>query len=51
MMLTNYLLMQERVKEAITEFKKIDSSFSEAFGEARMQYDYIKAYLDFYICG
>lgn len=52
LMFVNYLLMQERVTEAVAEFKKIrDSDFGEKRGDARIQYDYIKAYLDFYICG
>ena len=51
-MFVNYLLMQERVTEAVTEFKKIqDKDFGDAYGDARIQYDYIKAYLDFYVCG
>ena len=50
LMFVNYLLMQERVSEAVTEFKKIDG-LSDMFGEAQIQYDYIKAFLDFYICG
>ena len=52
LMFVNYLLMQERVTEAVTEFKKIqDKDFGDAYGDARIQYDYIKAYLDFYVCG
>lgn len=53
MMFVNYLLMQERVTEAVDEFRKIrdPQDLNDARGDARMQYDYIKAYLDFYICG
>lgn len=52
LMFVNYLLMQERVTEAVTEFNKIkEKDLSDVFGDARIQYDYIKAYLDFYICG
>ena len=36
--------------EAVTEFKKIDG-LSDMFGEAQIQYDYIKAFIDFYVCG
>lgn len=50
LMFVNYLLMQERVSEAVIEFKKIEG-LSDMFGEAQIQYDYIKAYLDFYECG
>jgi hypothetical protein len=52
LMFVNYLLMQERVTEAVAEFGKIqESDLSDPFGNARIQYDYIKAYLDFYVCG
>eukprot|EP00347_Sterkiella_histriomuscorum_P021579 403333486 len=50
MMFVNYLLMQERVTEAIKEFRKIDS-LDIARGAAQIQYDYLLAYLDFYECG
>lgn len=50
LMFVNYLLMQERVTEAVSEFKKI-TDITDEYGDARIQYDYIKAYLDFYICG
>lgn len=50
LMFVNYLLMQERVTEAVTEFGKIEET-EDVYGEARIQYDYIKAYLDFYVCG
>lgn len=37
MMFINYLLMQERVTEAVTEFKKIkESEFTDSYGEARI---------------
>lgn len=49
-MFVNYLLMQERVNEAVSEFKKI-TDLSDIYGDAQIQYDYIKAYLDFYECG
>lgn len=50
LMFVNYLLMQERITEAVTEFGKIKLD-ADVYGEARIQYDYIKAYLDFYVCG
>jgi len=52
-MFVNYLLMQERVTEAVAEFAKIrdPEDLNDQRGDARMQYDYIKAYLDFFICG
>jgi len=50
MMFVNYLLMQERVTEAVSEFRKI-ADLSDIYGEAQLQHDYIKAYLDFYECG
>lgn len=46
----SYLLMQERIKEAIQEFRKIKDLNIER-GAAQLQYDYILAYLDFYECG
>jgi hypothetical protein len=52
LMFVNYLLMQERVTEAVAEFNKIkDSDLNDTHGQAQIQYDYIKAYLDFFICG
>lgn len=52
LMFVNYLLMQERVTEAVEEFNKIkDVDFNDQHGDAAIQYDYIKAYLDFFICG
>lgn len=53
MMFVNYLLMQERVTEAVAEFAKIrdPEDLNDPRGDARLQYDYIKAYLDFFICG
>ena len=40
-----YLLLQDRVGEAREFFNRIDS---EALATARLQYDYLRAYLDFY---
>lgn len=55
LMFVNYLIMQERITEAVTEFAKIkeetDLQGDGGYGDARIQYDYIKAYLDFYVCG
>jgi hypothetical protein len=52
LMFVNYLLMQERVTEAVEEFKKIrNEDLNDNHGDAQIQYDYIKAYLDFFICG
>jgi hypothetical protein len=52
LMFVNYLLMQERVTEAVEEFKKIrNEDLNDSHGDAQIQYDYIKAYLDFFICG
>ncbi|CAD8142905.1 unnamed protein product [Paramecium octaurelia] len=42
-----YLLLQERINEAIQVYKTIADV--EAQGEAVLQYDYFSAYLDFYI--
>ncbi len=41
---TYYLLLQDRVSEAIRFFKRIDPETVQT----RMQYDYLRAYLDFY---
>ena len=50
LMFVNYLLMQERISEAVSEFVKI-TDINDIYGDAQLQYDYIKAYLDFYQCG
>ena len=41
---TTYLLLQDRVEDALTHFKKIDRGKVQA----KMQYDYLQAYLAFY---
>ncbi|TNV72726.1 hypothetical protein FGO68_gene2890 [Halteria grandinella] len=43
-----YLLLQERVTQAIEVFEKIKIGERD---DAQLQYDYLKAYLDFYQCG
>jgi hypothetical protein len=40
--------MQERLTEAASEFTKIKDISSAMYGDARLQYDYFLAYLDFY---
>ena len=40
-----YLLNQERIEESIKVFKKID----ESKVESKIQYDYIKAYINFMV--
>nr|HMQ23222.1 hypothetical protein [Planctomycetota bacterium] len=41
---TYYLLLQDRVEEALAAFAKVDPDATPA----RVQYDYMRAYLDFY---
>lgn len=44
-----YLLLQERINEALKIFNSISPGFAdERAGEGSLQYDYIAAYLDFY---
>ena len=51
-MMVNYLLMQERVTEAVDLFRGIQPVQPKSeYGEAQLQEDYIRAYLDFYECG
>ena len=50
--MVNYLLMQERVTEAVDLFRGIQPVQPKSeYGEAQLQEDYIRAYLDFYECG
>ncbi len=44
MSMTYYLLLQNRIDEAIALFEKVDASKFDS----RLQYDYFDAYLDFY---
>jgi len=44
-----YLLLQERINEAIKIYQSINSESIPEQGESRLQYDYFTAYLDFYI--
>jgi hypothetical protein len=39
--------MQERLKEAQTQFDKIREFNQSMYPDARLQYDYIKAYFEF----
>ena len=48
MNLAYYLILQERTKVAIDVFKKIQAKEVAAEGTLRLQYDYMRAYLDFY---
>ena len=43
-----YLLLQDRIDEAITTFKKIDAKEVATTHHQQLQYDYLSAYLDFY---
>ena len=47
--LAYYYLLQDRIKEAITIFQRIKPADFEAPGRLKMQYDYMRAYLDFFI--
>ena len=44
--LVYYLLLQDRVDEALDQFKMVDAE--QATREAEVQYDYMRAFLDFY---
>ena len=44
-----YLVLQDRLDEAIKIYKSIDPEVVTKTGIARLQYDYFSAYLDFYI--
>ena len=46
--LSYYLILQDRIDEALKIFKKIDKDQSD-FPNIEIQYHYISAYLDFYI--
>jgi hypothetical protein len=48
--LAQYLQLQDRISEAIAIFKTIDPErdLPESVGTARMQYDYMSAYFDFF---
>ena len=46
--MTYYLLLQDRITEAIDVFEKIDSKHFENGENLRMQYNYMRAYLDFF---
>lgn len=43
-----YLLLQDRIEEAITAFKKINAEELKKSENFQLQYDYFAAYLDFY---
>eukprot|EP01017_Pseudomicrothorax_dubius_P029140 TRINITY_DN3510_c0_g1_i2.p1 TRINITY_DN3510_c0_g1~~TRINITY_DN3510_c0_g1_i2.p1 ORF type:complete len:696 (+),score=188.42 TRINITY_DN3510_c0_g1_i2:115-2088(+) len=49
LLLVYYLLLQDRIDDAIRTFAKIDRSQLENSNEAVLQYDYFAAYLDFFI--
>ena len=46
--LTYYLLLQDRVSEAMDTFKRFDPKQLENDTKLRIQYDYMTAYLDFF---
>ena len=46
--LTYYFLLQDRINDAIDAFEKINPKFFEKGETPRMQYDYMRAYLDFF---
>jgi len=48
MCLIYYLLLQDRIKEAIQLLQKIDEKSFEKDETCKVQYDYLQAYLDFY---
>jgi hypothetical protein len=56
LILLNYLLLQERINEAITLFKRIKSEYEPQIYDLKssdstiIQYDYAKAFIDFQIC-
>ena len=45
---TYYLLLQDRINEAIDVFEKINPKHFDEKETLRMQYDYMRAYLDFF---
>jgi len=48
--LAHYLIEQERIKEALEMFKKIDANKEiPTEGKLKLQYDYMSAYLDFFV--
>jgi hypothetical protein len=48
--LSYYLILQDRIEDAIKAFQKIDLKEFTDFYSLQIQYDYIAAYLDF-SCG
>lgn len=49
--LTYYLLLQERVQDALQVFSKVKGEEVEKEKRLNLQYDYMRAYLDFYTGG
>jgi hypothetical protein len=47
--LTYYYLLQDRINEAIEIFQRIDPKEFDKEGTLKMQYDYMRAYLDFFL--
>ena len=47
--LTYYFLLQDRINEAIEIFGRVEPKHFENHETLRMQYDYMRAYLDFFI--
>jgi hypothetical protein len=45
---TYFLLLQDRINEAINNFSEIDTEIFKTDGSLCLQYDYMSAYLDFY---
>ncbi|CAI2378280.1 unnamed protein product [Moneuplotes crassus] len=46
--LTYYYLLQDRINEAISIFEKVNPDDFDTPGTLKMQYDYMRAYLDFF---
>ena len=46
--LTYYFLLQDRINEAIEIFERVDPKDFDDEGTLKMQYDYMRAYLDFF---
>ena len=47
--LTYYYLLQDRINEAIDIFKKVDEEYFKTHSTLKMQFDYMRAYLDFFV--
>ena len=47
--MTYYFLLQDRINEAIEIFQRVDPKHFDNHKTLKMQYDYMRAYLDFFI--